>query len=400
MAEIPSTAALIVAAGRGVRAGGLDGPKQYRMLAGRAVLRRTLDLFLSHPTIGPVLVVTHADDAAQYESVAPQHDRLLPPVTGGATRQESVRRGLAALAAAAPDNVLIHDAVRPFGSHALIDRVTGALKDAVAVLPALPVADTLKAVDARGVVTGTVPRDGLYAAETPQGFRFDAIHAAHERAASSGLVFTDDTAVAEWAGIAVTVVAGETGNIKLTTAADIAASDGRLVAEAALRLGDVRVGTGYDVHTFGPGDRIVFGGVEIPHTHGLVGHSDADVALHALTDAILGALADGDIGVHFPPSDPRWRGASSDRFLADAVARVAARGGALAHLDVAIVAEAPKVNPHRDAMRAGIAAMRGVGVDRVGVKATTNERMGFIGRGEGIAAIATATVRLPFAATP
>jgi 2-C-methyl-D-erythritol 4-phosphate cytidylyltransferase/2-C-methyl-D-erythritol 2,4-cyclodiphosphate synthase len=398
MTEAPRTAALIVAAGRGIRAGEAHGPKQYRPLAGQPVLRRTLDLFLSHPAIGTVLVVTHADDAEQYRSVAPQHDRLMLPVIGGATRQESVRRGLAALALAAPDNVLIHDAVRPFGSHALIDRVTDALREAVAVLPAQAVADTLKSVDARGIVTGTVPRDGLYAAETPQGFRFAEIHAAHERAAATDLTFTDDTAIAEWAGIPVKVVAGQTGNVKLTTAEDIAAADYRLTADAALRLGDVRVGTGYDVHTFGPGDRIVLGGVEIAHTHGLVGHSDADVALHALTDAILGALADGDIGVHFPPSDPRWRGASSDRFLADAVSRVTARGGAIAHLDVAIVAEAPKVNPHRDAMRARIAAICGLGMDRVGVKATTNEKMGFIGRGEGIAAIATATVRLPFIA--
>jgi 2-C-methyl-D-erythritol 4-phosphate cytidylyltransferase/2-C-methyl-D-erythritol 2,4-cyclodiphosphate synthase len=238
----------------------------------------------------------------------------------------------------------------------------------------------------------------LFAAETPQGFRFAAIFEAHERAAAAGLAFTDDAGVAEWAGIDVAVVDGEPGNVKLTTAADIAAADRRLTMGAAMAPGDTRVGSGYDVHALGPGDRVTLGGVAIPHGKGLVGHSDADVALHALTDAILGALAEGDIGVHFPPSDMRWRNASSDIFLADAVARVKARGGTIAHLDLVIIAEAPKIGPYRDLMRARIAGICGVGVDRVAIKATTNEGIGFIGRGEGIAAIATATIRLPWAA--
>jgi 2-C-methyl-D-erythritol 4-phosphate cytidylyltransferase/2-C-methyl-D-erythritol 2,4-cyclodiphosphate synthase len=303
--------------------------------------------------------------------------------------------GLASLTGEAPRHVLIHDAARPFASAGLIERVIDGLASSDAVLPALPVTATLKSV-AGGRVAGTIAREGLQAAETPQGFRFAAILDAHERAAAAGLAFTDDAAIAEWAAMAVTVVAGEPGNIKLTSAADIADADRRFTAEAALTTGDVRVGTGYDVHTFGPGDHVMLGGVAIPHDKGLVGHSDADVALHALTDAILGALAEGDIGVHFPPSDMRWRGVSSDRFLAEAVARVKARGGAIAHLDLAIIAEAPKIGPHRDKMRAAIAAIAGVSIDRMAVKATTNEGIGFIGRGEGIAAIATATLRLPW----
>jgi 2-C-methyl-D-erythritol 4-phosphate cytidylyltransferase/2-C-methyl-D-erythritol 2,4-cyclodiphosphate synthase len=293
---------------------------------------------------------------------------------------------------------LIHDAARPFASADLIGRVIGGFVSSDAVLPALPVTATLKSV-AGGKVAGTIAREGLQAAETPQGFRFAPVLDAHERAVAAGLTFTDDAAIAEWAGMTVTVVAGEPGNIKLTTAGDIAEADRRLNAEAALARGDVRVGTGYDIHVFGPGNHVMLGGVAIPHDRGLVGHSDADVALHALTDAILGALADGDIGVHFPPSDMHWRGVSSDRFLAEAVARVKARGGAIAHLDLAIIAEAPKIGPHRDKMRAAIAAIAGVGIDRVAVKATTNEGIGSIGRGEGIAAIATATLRLPWTTT-
>jgi 2-C-methyl-D-erythritol 4-phosphate cytidylyltransferase/2-C-methyl-D-erythritol 2,4-cyclodiphosphate synthase len=394
------TVALIVAGGQGTRAGTGHLPKQYRSIAGRAVLARALDPFLAHPLVDRVLVVLGRGHAVQYATVAPQHERLLPPVGGGDTRQDSVRRGLAALDQFAPDRVLIHDAARPFPTGALIDRVAGALERSDAVVPLLPVSSTLKAVDACGIVTATVPRDGLFAAETPQGFRFSAIRAAHERAATAGLGFTDDAAVAEWAGIAVHMVPGEPENIKLTTAADLDAAERRLAGEAALALGDVRVGTGYDVHAFGLGNVVTLGGVAIPFDRGLIGHSDADVALHALTDAILGALADGDIGQHFPPSDPEWRGASSDRFLTFAAGRVAARGGRIAHLDLAIVAEAPKIAPYREAMRGRIAAICGIRPDQVGVKATTNEGLGFIGRGEGIAAMATATIRLPFRDMP
>jgi 2-C-methyl-D-erythritol 4-phosphate cytidylyltransferase/2-C-methyl-D-erythritol 2,4-cyclodiphosphate synthase len=390
-----SNAALIVAAGRGTRAGGGDVPKQYRAVGGIPVLRRSIDLFLTHPAISFVQVVIGSGDGERYAATAPTDTRILPPVEGGATRQDSVLRGLDALEDFHPDRVLIHDAARPFAGGDLVARVIDGLERFDAVLPALPVADTLKSVGTDGLATVTVPREGLFAAQTPQGFAYDAIRAAHRRAADAGETFTDDAGIAAWAGIDVAVVPGEAENIKLTTAADIAAADHWLTLELAAALGDVRVATGYDVHAFGPGDHVTLGGVVIPHGRGLVGHSDADVALHALTDAILGALAEGDIGAHFPPSDPRWKGASSDRFLAFAAGRVAARGGVIAHLDLAIMAEEPRIGPHRDAMRARIAAIAGIGLDRVAVKATTNERLGFVGRGEGIAAIGTATVRLP-----
>jgi len=241
-----------------------------------------------------------------------------------------------------------------------------------------------------------VSRDQLFAAETPQGFHLDVILEAHRRAAAAGIEVTDDAALAEWAGIPVRLVAGARGNIKLTSQEDIAMADRQLQAEALLEAGETRVGTGYDVHPFTDGDAVWLGGIRIPHEKTLAGHSDADVALHALTDALLGAIAEGDIGSHFPPSDPQWRGASSDRFLAHAVNLVSARGGRIVNLDLAIVAEAPKIGPHRDAMRERIAEIAGIAPGRVAVKATTNEKLGFVGRREGIAAIATATIRLPF----
>ena len=395
MAKTPETAALIVAAGDGIRAGGGSLPKQFQLIAGIPMIVHTLRRFLDHDAIRAVQVVIRAGQERDYAAAVPSHDKLRSPVFGGKTRQESVRNGLAALSGEAPARVLIHDAARPFVSSGLIDRVTASLNAAAAVVPLLPVASTLKRV-AEGRVVETVPRDGLEAAETPQGFAFDAIRTAHDKAAAAGIGFTDDAAVAEWAGIPVSVVAGDPANAKLTTAAEIAAADRRLRAEEALRLGDVRVGLGFDVHALGAGDQVVLGGVVIPHTRGLVGHSDADVVLHAITDAILGALGEGDIGEHFRSGDPRWKDAPSAIFLGDAVARVAARGGLIAHLDVAIVAQSPKISPHRDAMRARIATICGISLDRVGVKATTNEGLGFIGRGEGVSAQAVATVRLPF----
>jgi 2-C-methyl-D-erythritol 4-phosphate cytidylyltransferase/2-C-methyl-D-erythritol 2,4-cyclodiphosphate synthase len=342
------------------------------------------------------MTVIGPGDEALYRSVAPRHDKLRSPVAGGDTRQASVLNGLKAFSSGAPGRILIHDAARPFASPDLIGRVAAVLEGAPAAVPTLPVANTLKRVDG-GRVVETVPRDGLEAAETPQGFHFDAILAAHTRAAEAGLAFTDDAAVAEWAGVPVVTVPGEPGNVKLTTAAEITGADRRLLAEEAARLGDVRVGVGYDVHALGAGHEVMLGGVAIPFNRGLVGHSDADVLLHALTDAILGALADGDIGEHFPPSDDKWRGVSSDRFLADAAARVGARGGVIAHLDAALIAEGPKIAPHRQAMRERIAAICGIDIGRVGVKATTNEGLGYIGRSEGVAAHATATIRLPLA---
>ncbi len=388
-------AALIVAAGRGVRAGG-GLPKQYRMIGGRAVLARSAALFLTHPRVEHVAVVIHPDDEALYREAVAGLEGLLPPVMGGATRQASVLAGLEALAAQAPDAVLIHDAVRPFASEELVTRVIDALATNRAVLAASPVTDTLKRGDAEGFVAGTVSRDQLFAAETPQGFHLDVILEAHRRAAAAGIEVTDDAALAEWAGLPVRLVAGARGNIKLTSQEDIAMADRQLQAEALLEAGETRVGTGYDVHPFTDGDAVWLGGIRIPHEKTLAGHSDADVALHALTDALLGAIAEGDIGSHFPPSDPQWRGASSDRFLAHAVNLVSARGGRIVNLDLAIVAEAPKIGPHRDAMRERIAEIAGIAPGRVAVKATTNEKLGFVGRREGIAAIATATIRLPF----
>ena len=319
---------------------------------------------------------------------------LLPPVHGGATRQASVRAGLEALARHRPDLVLVHDAARPFASRGLDHaRDRRPRPRAARRFRPSPVADTVKTVDATGCVTGTLDRAHLRMVQTPQAFAFAPLLDAHRRAAAAGRDdFTDDAALAEWAGLKVTMFEGEAGNVKLTTDEDFSRAE---LAKLAA-LGDVRTGFGFDVHPFGDGDHVMLGGVRIPHARGLSGHSDADVVLHALVDAILGALADGDIGVHFPPSDPQWRGASSDRFLAFAVERVRARGGRIAHLDVTIVCEAPRIGPHRDAMRARIAEIAGIPIERVAVKATTSEKLGFTGRGEGMAAFATATVRLPW----
>jgi 2-C-methyl-D-erythritol 4-phosphate cytidylyltransferase/2-C-methyl-D-erythritol 2,4-cyclodiphosphate synthase len=390
-------AALIVAAGRGVRAGG-DVPKQYRDIAGVPVLRRTLAAFLDYPGIARVQAVIHPDDAALYRAAAEKHARLADAVPGGATRQGSVHAGLEALAKAAsngdaPDIVLIHDAARPFLTRALIDRAVAAAASSGAAIPGVAVADTVKAVNDAKVVTETLDRGRLRLVQTPQAFVFDKILAAHRAAAAKGLdSFTDDAALAEWAGHRVAVFEGEPGNIKMTTAEDFRRAEMLTLAER----GDVRTGSGFDVHAFAEGDHVMLGGVRIPHSCGVTGHSDADVVLHALVDAILGALADGDIGFHFPPSDPQWKGASSDQFLAFACERVRARGGVIAHLDATVVCEAPRVSPHRDAMRRRIAEIAGVAESRVAVKATTSEKLGFTGRGEGIVAMATATVRLPW----
>ena len=388
-------AAVIVAAGRGYRAGG-DLPKQYRALAGEPVIRPTLAAFLGHPQIAAVLPVIHPDDQAIFQAATAGLERLWPAVPGGATRQASVRAGLEALRAAEPDLVLIHDAARPFVSSDLISRAIAAATEHGAAVPAIPVTDTVKVVDARNMVSETLDRSRLRTVQTPQAFAYEVIVALHDRAAAAGRHdFTDDAALAEWAGRAVNVFGGEAGNVKLTTSEDFERAEALRMAA----LGDVRTGSGFDVHAFGDGDHIMLAGVRIPHDRGVTGHSDADVALHALVDAILGALAEGDIGVHFPPSDPQWRGASSDRFLAFACERVRARSGMIAHLDVTIVCEAPRVGPHRDAMRARIAAIASVPIERVAIKATTSEKMGFTGRAEGIVAMATATVRLPWSRT-
>jgi 2-C-methyl-D-erythritol 4-phosphate cytidylyltransferase/2-C-methyl-D-erythritol 2,4-cyclodiphosphate synthase len=391
-----TTAALIVAAGRGSRAATNGAPpKQYALLAGRPVLEHSLRAFAAHPGIDAITVVIHPDDGPLYERAAEAFAaRLARPVHGGRTRQESVRLGLEALARQAPDQVLIHDAARPLVEADVIARVCDALTKHAGAITAEPVADTLKRASAEGTIAATLDRTGLWRAQTPQGFHFSAILAAHRRAAAEGREdFTDDAALAEWAGLDVALVAGSSRNVKLTSAGDLAMA-ARLLSPAPTTH-EPRTGTGFDVHRFGPGDHVWLAGVRIAHTAGLEGHSDADAALHALTDAILGALGDGDIGEHFPPSDPTWRGAPSRLFVADAAARVAARGGRISNVDVTIVAQSPRIAPHRDAMREAIAGMLGIEASRVGVKATTTEELGFTGRREGLAALASATILLP-----
>ena len=378
------TVALIVAAGRGHRAGG-GLPKQYRPLAGQSLLHRSCMAFLSHPRIDAVGAVIHPDDADFYaESVAGLE--LLPPVHGGATRQDSCRNGLESLAGLAPGLVLIHDAARPFVDEATIDRVLDALADGPAVIAAIAVTDTLKKAASNMLIAGTVKREGLWRAQTPQGFRYAEILAAHRKLATQSL--TDDAAVAEAAGLAVALAPGNEDNFKVTTEDDFAR------AERMLEAGDIRVGSGFDVHRFNEGNTVMLCGIEIKYDKSLAGHSDADVGLHAITDALLGAIGEGDIGSHFPPSEAKWRDADSSQFLRHATELVGRRGGEIRHLDVTLICEAPKIGPHREAMRARVAEIAGVGIDRVSVKATTTEGLGFTGRGEGIAAQATATVRL------
>ena len=388
--------ALIVAAGRGVRAGG-ETPKQYRPIAGRPLLAHAVDAFLAHPGIGQVAVVINTADTARFADAmgARLHDpRLLAPVIGGETRQHSVHAGLQALErqhAADDAIVLVHDAARPFVTPALIDRaITGAAEHG-AVVPALSVTDTLKQVDTNGRIVATADREQLRAVQTPQAFRFALLRQAHDAVAdqaSSG--FTDDAAVCEWFGHPVMTIPGEEAAFKVTTSDDFERAEHWLGQRR-----ETRVATGYDVHAFGPGDHVWLAGIRIAHDKALVGHSDADPVLHALTDALLGAIGDGDIGTHFPPSDEKWRGAASHLFLADAARRVRERAGRIVHLDATVVCEEPKVGPHREAMRAAIAAAAGIEIDRVSIKATTSERLGFTGRREGIAALATATVEVP-----
>jgi 2-C-methyl-D-erythritol 4-phosphate cytidylyltransferase/2-C-methyl-D-erythritol 2,4-cyclodiphosphate synthase len=385
-------AAVVVAAGRGQRAGG-DVPKQYRKIAGAPAIRPTLSAFSSHPHVDLIQPVIHPDDEGLFRATSGGLKNLLEPVAGGTSRQSSVHAGLQALQTHAPEIVLIHDAARPFLSGALISRAIEAARTYGAAAPGVAVADTVKKIDQAAMVIETLDRGQLRMVQTPQAFAFALIVDAHRRAAAAGREdFTDDAALAEWAGHRVLMFEGEAGNVKLTTNDDFARAE--LLSAAA--LADVRIGNGFDVHAFVDGDHVMLGGVRIPSQRGVTGHSDADVALHALVDAILGALAEGDIGQHFPPSDPQWRGASSDRFLMFACERVRARGGVIGNLDVTIVCEAPRVSPHRDAMRARIAEIAGISPDRVAVKATTSEKLGFTGRSEGIVAMATATVRLPW----
>jgi 2-C-methyl-D-erythritol 4-phosphate cytidylyltransferase/2-C-methyl-D-erythritol 2,4-cyclodiphosphate synthase len=375
------TVALVVAAGSGSRTGG-ETPKQYCLIGGRALLAHAID-HLRHPAIDDVQVVIGDGQGDAYRAAI--GGRALPaPILGGATRRDSVMRGLEALAQAGDvERVLIHDAARPFLPATVIDRLLAALETSDGAVPALSVVDTL--ARANGALGETVPRDDLVRVQTPQAFRFEPIRHAH--AIWAGQEATDDAQVARAAGLKVAIVAGDSDLEKLTFEADF------LHAEA-VRTGP-RVGFGYDVHAFAAGEELWLGGVLVPHDKGLAGHSDADVVLHALTDAILGALGAGDIGDHFPPSDPQWRGAASSLFLEHARALVEQAGGRIEHVDVTIVCEAPRIGPYRDAMRARVAALLRLPLPRTSIKATTTERLGFTGRGEGIAAQAVATLRLP-----
>jgi 2-C-methyl-D-erythritol 4-phosphate cytidylyltransferase/2-C-methyl-D-erythritol 2,4-cyclodiphosphate synthase len=381
---MPRIAVLIVAAGKGERAGGAV-PKQYVPLLGKPMLRRTAEAFAG--AVDMIQVVIGLEDHAAYEQAMHGLD-VLPTLAGGPTRQHSVMHGLEALAQLRPDFVLVHDAARPLVSRKLIDGVIAALEaGADAAVPLLPVADTLRKRE-NGKWVG-VARDGLVRAQTPQGFRFDKILKAHR--AHKTLALTDDMALAELAGLDIVVVAGEETNLKVTLAEDFSMAEHLLAA----RLGDMRTGMGYDAHRFAPGDHVWLCGVKIAHDHALEGHSDADAGLHALTDAILGAIGEGDIGQHFPPTDERWRGAPSWKFLDHAASLVRGKGGAISHCDVTIICERPKIGPHREAMRARVADILKLELSRVSVKATTTEGMGFEGRREGLAAQAVATVRLP-----
>ena len=383
---------VIVAAGRGERAGAAEGPKQYRLIGGHFVIAHTLQAFLGWANTGPVFVVIHADDQALFADAVSGLAGVerVRTALGGATRQQSVLAGLKALAGTGATHVMIHDGARPFVDHALLDRIAARLAAGdEAVLPALAVTDTLKR-GGGGIVQETVSREGLFAAQTPQAFRLQSILDAHERADRTGrLDFTDDCSIAEWAGMPVALVEGSPDNIKLTLKRDITMADEKLAATA---LPDVRTGNGYDVHQLEPGDGVTLCGIFIPHDQRLKGHSDADVAFHALTDALLATCGAGDIGDHFPPSDPQWKGAASRIFLERAAEIVRENGGTIMNADVSLIAEAPKVGPHRQAMREMMSEILQISMERCSVKATTNETIGFVGRREGIAAIATATV--------
>ncbi|MFN0263666.1 bifunctional 2-C-methyl-D-erythritol 4-phosphate cytidylyltransferase/2-C-methyl-D-erythritol 2,4-cyclodiphosphate synthase [Tepidamorphus sp. 3E244] len=402
MSEVlQSVGVVIVAAGRGNRARGDDSarpPKQYRTVGGIPVLASSVKAFTARDDVTAIVVVIGAEDDAHFDALGLDDSRLRV-VAGGDTRQASVSAGLEALKAesSVPALALIHDAARPFVAHELIDRVIAALAMCDAAIPVVAVTDTLKQVDNDGHVLATADRDALRAAQTPQGFRLEAIHAAHEAAREAAdVTFTDDGSIAEWAGLRVQVVDGDAANYKLTTPDDFERAEAAFNASnGSASMMQTRTGQGFDVHRFTDGDRVTLGGIIIPHDRALSGHSDADVVLHAITDAIYGALADGDIGHHFPPSEPQWRGADSSIFLEHAVSLLKARGGEIVLLDATIMCEAPKIGPHRDRMRERIAEIAKIRLGQVAIKATTTEQLGFAGRREGIAAMALATVNLP-----
>ncbi len=384
-----TTTALIVAAGSGQRAG-QDVPKQYTRLGAKTVLAHTLEKFAYHPRIDQILVVIGEDQEELFEESIQEFKDSIACCTGGDTRQKSVFKGLKHLDLSSPDKVLIHDAARPFVTSELISRVIMSLEDHKAVLPVLALNDTIKRVE-NGRSLETIDRDTLYQAQTPQGFDFKEILNAHLLAdMEEDFIFTDDASIAEWVNLDVQVVEGSSENFKITTAQDIE----RAVMPHQHRVPDIRNGVGYDVHKFGPGDHLTLCGIDIPFDKSLIGHSDADVALHALTDAVLGAIASGDIGSHFPPDDPQWRNQSSDRFLDHACKLIAKMNGTILNMDLTIICEKPRIGPLRQHMRQRIAKITHTDISRISVKATTTEGLGFTGRNEGIAAHAAVSVVL------
>jgi 2-C-methyl-D-erythritol 4-phosphate cytidylyltransferase / 2-C-methyl-D-erythritol 2,4-cyclodiphosphate synthase len=388
-----SVAVVIVAGGSGFRAGG-ELPKQYQLIGGKPVLWWTLKAFADHPGISLVQTVIGAGHQQLFANAASGLD-IAPPVIGGASRQDSCRIGIAACASSKAQKILIHDAARPFVSAHLISQVIAELERSDGVVPGLPVADTMKFAPG-GLVVNTVDRQSVWAVQTPQGFQREAIFHAHQQAFEQKLEgLTDDAAVAEKFGIKVRIVAGSEENRKLTTAEDISSANHVLINQLNLDRQDIRMGQGIDFHEFEKGNGVILCGVKIPHTKKLKGHSDADAAMHALTDAILGAIGEGDIGTFFPPSDPQWKGAVSSIFLRKAVELLDARNGIIANVDITILAEAPRIVPHIAAMKAVLSPLLHIAADRIAIKATTTEKLGAIGRSEGLAAFAIATVRLP-----
>lgn len=394
--------AIILAAGRGERAGS-SGPKQYQLLNGEAIICQTVQRFFDHSEIAPIVVVIHEDDRELAKIALKRFGNDIKLVVGGATRQLSTLAGLEYLAAFSPDFVHIHDAARPFITSKILDGIHQNLSAESGSIIGVPISDTLKRVDDNNMIIATVRRDGLFGAQTPQTFPFSLIYHAHKDANDKGHNgFTDDSAIAEAYGIPMKLLPGSPENIKITWPEDfnraeqvLASQQNRSFEKETGMYPDIRTGNGYDVHCFEEGDHVTLCGVDIPFNKKLSGHSDADVALHALTDALLATRGAGDIGTHFPPSDPQWRGAASHIFVRHAVKIVKQFGGRITNVDITLIAEAPKVGPHRDAMVVALGEMLGISHDRISVKATTNEKLGFIGRGEGIAAIATANVIYP-----
>lgn len=384
-------AVLIVAAGKGHRVGA-DMPKQYISLGGKSILKHTINAFLKVPYVDLIRTVIHEDDHELYQEAIEGLD-ILPPVNGGATRQQSVMAGLQSLGSYEPDLVLIHDAARPFISTNQIENIIIETAKHGAVIPTLPVTDTMKVV-IDDKIKQTADRNTLARAQTPQAFRYKMIFMAHKRIAQKlkdSVELTDDSAIAEACGIQVLTIPGDEQNFKITTMQDLKKAEDMIKEN----LNDIRTGQGLDVHAFEAGDRVILGGIAIPHDKQLKGHSDADVALHALTDALLGAIGDGDIGTHFPPSDDKWKGASSDIFLRHADKLLKEKQGIISNIDLTIICEAPKINPHVQAIRDNIAEILELAPTRISIKATTTEKLGFTGRGEGIAAQAIVTIRLP-----